>query len=131
MGLDMGICVKRTPYTNSIKALQPFTMEWDREQKYDFDICYWRKCWNVYYDLENALCCYLDNDCRYHLGIEDLENILTLLEGYDEETWDENNTIWAWEQHKKINATHIENLKKLIGLMRTDPEIQPYLYISY
>lgn len=131
MGLDIEISIKRTPYTNSIKAMKPFVQKWDKEQKYDFEVCYWRKCWNVYHDLENSVFRkMIDNDSYTPMGIDDLKRTISLLKSYNSVTWGDD-TIWTWAEHRRTNSRHIKNLKHLIKLMRKDPEIQPYLYISY
>ena len=47
MGLDNGICVKRNEYTESIPELKQFEAEWDQYYGHDFEVAYFRKCYNV------------------------------------------------------------------------------------
>jgi hypothetical protein len=130
MGLDNGISVARNDYSNKIKALKKFEESWDKEHKYPFEICYWRKCWNVRKNILNILnSC--EDDYYYTLSIEDIKEIIKTLKSYNLKTWEWTDSIWTWPEHKKINRKHIKNLKKLIKLMKKYPLLEVYFYDSY
>ena len=135
MGLDNGISVARNDCSNKIKALKKFEESWDKEYKYPFEICYWRKCWNVRKDILNILnSCGEEDEYHYTLSIEHIEEIIKLLKSYNLKTWEYGGwagSIWTWFEHKKINRKHIKNLKKLIKLMKKYPHLEVYFYDSY
>ena len=134
MGLDNGICVKRNEYSNSIKGLKGFTQDWDKDKKYDFEFCYWRKCWNVRNDIFNIVAPEINNDSETVLTIEDIAKIIKLLKSYNKKTWDcdsWNGSIWTWSEYKAMNRIHIKNLYKLIRLMKRCPKLEVYFYDSY
>ena len=134
MGLDNGICVKRNEYSNSIKKLKGFTQDWDKDKKYDFEFCYWRKCWNVRSDIFNIITPETNNNSKTVLTIEDIVKIIKLLKSYNKKTWDcdsWNGSIWTWSEHKAMTHIHIKNLYKLIKLMKRFPKLEVYFYDSY
>ena len=134
MGLDNGIIIKRNEYSNKIKALKRFVDSYDKEEKYDFDVCYWRKCWNVRHDILNILDSGEDEEYYFILSIKNVKQIIKILKSYNEKTWEYggwNGSIWLWSEHKKVNRKHIKNLKRLIRLMKKYPELEVYFYDSY
>jgi hypothetical protein len=134
MGLDNGICIRRNEYSNSIKALRRFQDSYDKEGKYDFDLCYWRKCWNVREDIFTAICAETDSQYHFVLDIYDIKEIIKVLKSYNKKTWiygGWDGSIWEWPEHKKINRRHIRNLKCLVRLMKKYPELEVYFYDSY
>ena len=135
MGLDNGIEIRRTPATNKIEELKVFNRSWDKELEYDFEITYWRKCWNIRNDI-----LYIIGE-RWNYGLEfnltpiDIDHIIELLKSYNEENWEESGgSIWMWNDgewsySEKIKQD-IENLKLLRKLMdKYDMEV--YFYDSY
>lgn len=131
MGFDMSIDVKRTEATNKLKQLQKFEETWDKNHIYDFSVCYWRKCWNVFYEIEDKLDILLENDSVTVLSESDIIAILKLLKSYNKKTWNYSNSIWTWEEHRYINKRHIRNLKKILRLKRKHPFIEVALIISW
>lgn len=134
MGLDNGIIIKRNEYSNKIKALKRFVDSYDKEEKYDFDVCYWRKCWNVRHDILNILDSGEDEEYYFILSIKNVKQIIKILKSYNEKTWEYggwSGSIWLWSEHKKVNRKHIKNLKRLIRLMKKYPELEVYFYDSY
>lgn len=131
MGFDMGIMVRRDNTSNSVKALKQFAYRNDKAEEYDFEIAYWRKCWNVYSDIEYTLNKSLGNGSVNKLGADDIKDIIKLLKSYNKKTWDYSNSIWSWQDYKAMNRKNIRNLKKLIKIMRKYPEISVIIYISY
>lgn len=134
MGLDNAIQVRRNEYSNKIKELNKFEEGWDKEHEYDFEFCYWRKCWNVRSDIMSLTSApYNGEGGCFDITEDELDEILKLLKSYNKEVWDESSygSIWSWEEHKKINSKHIKNLKKLIKLKKKYPELEVYFVDSY
>jgi hypothetical protein len=136
MGLDNGIQVKRTPETNKIPELQDFSDAWDIGQKYDFEITYWRKCWNIRNDIFGLG---IGEDESYHTNLtkEHIEQIIELLKSYNEDNWEDSGScIWEWTSDEEgwSYSEHIkqdiESLQLLRDLM-DKYELEVYFYDSY
>ena len=134
MGLDNGIEVKRTPYTNTIPELQQFNSEWDKEHKHDFEVCYWRKCYNI---KVMVMYCVTDfQDGLYtKLHTEDIDNIIKGLQAFNANNWQDNGgSIWDWDDEEWPYSEHIkrdiENLQTLRKLM-DKYDLEVYFYDSY
>lgn len=138
MGLDNSIEVKRTPETNKIERLKIFNKDWDKELKYDFEICYWRKCWNI----RNDILCILDvprygNDYEWCVSKENVDEIIKLLSSYNEDNWEDSGSCiweftsdeegWSYSEHIKQD---IESLRLLRDLM-DKYKLEVYFYDSY
>lgn len=134
MGLDNGIEVKRTEFTNSLPWLRSLEGSWDKEHKYDFEVCYWRKCWNVRRIVLDI--CEEDspNDFEFELTLDQLVQIRDTLKQFNAKNWDNSygNSIWTWKEHKRSNRRHITRLNKLIKLKKKYGDlIEVYFYDSY
>ena len=135
MGLDNSIMIKRNEYSNKIQnVLKPFVMDFDIENKWNFEVCYWRKCWNIRDGIANVIEGICDNDST-RLNIDNIKDIISLLKKYNKKNWEVgggwSGSIWTWEEHKKSNKKHIKNLKLLYRLMKKYPELEVYFYDSY
>jgi hypothetical protein len=119
MGLDNSIEVKRNEYTNSIPEMQQFNYDWDKERKYNFEIAYWRKCWNVRTAIMHVLPSFNDNWNTGPLTTADLDAIIATLETFNEENWDEDyyGSIWEWDEYETHFHAQIERIKALRKLM--------------
>ena len=135
MGLDNGICIKRTLETNKIVELQMFNLDYDKELKDDFEVCYWRKC----YGLRNDILCIIGkrwypDEYEFKLTKNDIDNIIKLLGSYNEETWVD--SIWEWTSdedgwsYSEHIKRDIEDLKILRELMDKH-DLEVYFYDSY
>jgi hypothetical protein len=136
MGLDNGIEVRRTHETNKIEELKVFNKDYDKELKYDFEICYWRKCWGLRNDILFLIRKRWSPEEEYEFALtkNDVDNIIKLLESYNEDTWED--SIWEWtsEEDGWSYSEHIkqdiESLKLLRQLMDRY-ELEVYFYDSY
>lgn len=131
MGLDNGIIVTYTEFTKSIPWLRKFIISPNID---DYEICYWRKCWNV----RNVILRILSqkghgNDISNELSIKDITKIIHALKSFNYHNWDDNgSSIWTWEEQKPHIKKQIKNLKKLVRLKRKhNEEIRVYFYDSY
>lgn len=132
MGLDNSIEIKRNEYSNKIKALKQFEADWDKDKTWDFEVCYWRKCWNVRSDILNVLSApYNGEGGTIDVAESELQDILRVLKSYNEKTWDDFQSIWTWEEQKPHMKRYIKNIKKLIKLKKKYPELEIYFVDSY
>jgi hypothetical protein len=135
MGLDNSIEVKRNEYTNNIPELKQFEESWDKEHKYDFSICYWRKCYNIRSMIFDVIPGAHDNNNSDPLTTEDIDNIIKGLQSFNSENWqDDGGSIWDWDDEdypysKKVQQD-IENLQYLKQLM-DKYNLEVYFYDSY
>lgn len=126
--------MKRTSYTSTIPELQQFNVEWDTEHKYDFEICYWRKCWNIRNMIIEIIKDTYINVISEPLTPDDIDNIIKGLKSLNSDNWqDDDGSIWDWdgEDNYSIHIKHdIENLQSLRKLM-DKYKLEVYFYDSY
>ena len=134
MGLDNGIMLKIIdkekfgPMPAWIKR-----EEWEDQYNYDYDILYWRKCWNV----RAVILSYLeasDDEYEWTLSLMDLQDICKILKKlYTKENWDESQSIWSWDEIKKTYITNLRYACRVLKWLHTKPEgsYQLYFYDSY
>ena len=131
MGLDNGIEVRRNAHTSSIPELLQFELDYDK----DFEVCYWRKCWNIRDDILWIIGERFGDQYEYVLTKEDIDQIIKLLESYNAGNFEDSGSyIWDWDDDeypysKKIQQD-IESLKVLRQLM-DKYELDVYFYDSY
>ena len=135
MGLDNSIQIKRNTSTNSIPELKQFELAYDNKHQFDFEICYWRKCYNIRNMIMDVVESARDNDNSDILTTTDIEKIIHGLQSFNSANWQENGgSIWDWDDEEypyseKIQRD-IENLKKLQTLMEKY-DLEVYFYDSY
>ena len=135
MGLDNGIQIKRNTSTNSIPELKQFELAYDNKYQFDFEICYWRKCYNIRNMIMDVVESARDNDNSDILTTTDIEKIIHGLQSFNSANWQENGgSIWDWDDEEypyseKIQRD-IENLKNLQTLMEKY-DLEVYFYDSY
>ena len=135
MGLDNSIQIKRNTSTNSIPELQQFKLAYDNKHQFDFEVCYWRKCYNIRNMIMDVVESARDNDNSDILTTTDIEKIIHGLQSFNSANWQENGgSIWDWDDEEypyseKIQRD-IENLKKLQTLMEKY-DLEVYFYDSY
>lgn len=131
MGLDSGICVKRNEKSmNVYDKLKMFEEDWAKKYEYDFELAYFRKCWNVRALIFRCLGGGVDNG---HTPIqrEDIPKIVSELQSLNANNWDESGgSIWEWEEQEPHIKQYIKNLKYLYELMETY-DLDVYFYDSY
>lgn len=131
MGLDNGLCIRRNEASMGIyDKLKCFEEEWAKKYEYDFEVCYWRKCWNIR-SLIFACIGSCENDGMVPIQREDIPNIIEILKSLNSKNWyDYGPSIWTYEEQKPYIKQQIKNLKKVYRLMgRYDLEV--YFYDSY
>ena len=135
MGLDNGIMFK-------IKNKEKFGAipswfrreEWAEKCNYDYEVLYWRRCWNVREAILNYLPNTHDDGGTFDMTTEQLEGIFDILEGlYSAENWNDDESMRSWEE---IGEAYVENLKyarKVLAWLKTKPadSYQLYFYDTY
>lgn len=135
MGLDNSIQIKRNTSTNSIPELKQFELAYDNKHQFDFEVCYWRKCYNIRNMIMDVVESARDNDNSDILTTTDIEKIIHGLQSFNSANWQENGgSIWDWDDEEypyseKIQRD-IENLKNLQTLMEKY-DLEVYFYDSY
>lgn len=135
MGLDNSIQIKRNTSTNSIPELKQFELAYDNKHQFDFEVCYWRKCYNIRNMIMDVVESARDNDNSDILTTTDIEKIIRGLQSFNSANWQENGgSIWDWDDEEypyseKIQRD-IENLKNLQTLMEKY-DLEVYFYDSY
>ena len=129
MGLDNGICVKKTDFLSNnykLKKMHHFSTS--------IELCYWRKCWNIRNLILDTLNIYSDNDLKYYLSIDEIDDIIKVLKKLNKSNWNDfGYSIWDWKEQKRHIKQHIKNLKYIKKLLNKYPneKIDIYFYDSY
>ena len=131
MGLDNGIQIRRNKVAMSIyDKIKCFEQEWAKPYEYDFEICYWRKCYNIRSLIFNCIgSC--NNDGEIPIQREDIPKIIEILKSLNSKNWeDEGSSIWTYEEQKPHIKQQIKNLKRVYRLM-DKYDLEVYFYDSY
>lgn len=130
MGLDNGINIERNDKSMSIyDTIKRFEQNYDHDHKYNFEVAYWRKCWNV----RNMILRLLpagESEWKFPITREDIPEIIDALKSLNAETWDEGMSIWSWDEQESLIEQYIENLEYLYELMG-EHDLDVYFYDSY
>lgn len=146
MGLDNGIVI-RTKKTKEMRDIVPWYVsvasgEW--VDKFNFEVCYWRKCWNIRAGIFDIL--WKNHHNEWHksgydespkeqmiLRIEDVKEIYQLLVDYINEDleWDTSDTIWELKDYRPYLVQCAMNLIWLVEWMTAHPEDVVEFYDSY
>jgi hypothetical protein len=135
MGLDNGIIAKIGIENEKLrkKLFKHFTLNFNK----DYEIAYWRKCWNVrkliILALKDNKHIVPDIDSRIELTIEDIDKIIKILKSFTKYNWEDHGySPWSYKELKPFNKIYIKNLKKIKRLMKKFPnELEVYFYDSY
>ena len=131
MGLDNGLMVRRNEKSMSIyNKLKRFEDDWDKKYQHDFEVLYYRKCWNLRGIIADAIGGIYDN-LETPVEREHIPKIISALKSVNEKNWeDEGWSIWTYKEQKPHIKRHIKNLKYLYRLMGKY-DLDVYFYDSY
>jgi hypothetical protein len=130
MGLDNGICIKRNEKSMNIyDKIKRFEDDYDKDHRYDFEVAYWRKCWNVR-NLILRLLPIGESEWEFPITREDVSKIIDTLNSLNAETWDEDMSIWTWDEQEPHMQRYINNLEYLYELIENH-DLDVYFYDSY
>lgn len=135
MGLDNAICIRRNEITNKIPDLCQFAPDWDNKLEYDFEIVYYRKCWNIRNDILYLIGKRFTDEYEFTLTKDDVTAIIKLLKSYNKENFEDNGScIWDWDDEEWPYAEKIqEDIQKLETLkeLMDKYDLDVYFYDSY
>ena len=137
MGLDNGLLVKsdkRVLTRDMLPAgiIYPFENDYNN----DIEIAYWRKCWNIRFDVMNHFNWRFESDTQWQFPIDKPEQILELIEilasWLDEERWEEDgNSIWTYKEVRQSIINAIVNCAIIYTFMLNNPDVYLVFYDSY
>ena len=110
---------------------------WEDKYGYDYEVMYWRKCWNVRYEILAYLGA-SDDEYQWNLDLNDMKSIYKILKAmYKPRLWqadyDGNMTIWSWDDVKYNYRRELRYMKKMMKWLATKPSdsYDVYFYDSY
>lgn len=142
MGLDNGIVLYTLDEVKVPSELEIRFRTWNDERysqfEYSYDICYWRKCWNVRRQIMNRCGIKNENDPDgiYLLDIDQVKQIWTAINYLNKKKiWDvkEDDSIWTYKEMRDHLDYDLLALEWLIHFMRNhDPKTYRVIfYDSY
>lgn len=128
MGLDNGIVIKKNGKTAAVEDKLSALFE---EYVDAWDVCYWRKCWNLRNEILYIINHRFDADEEFSLDVEDVEQIIEYLGSLSADTWnDSGDSIWDWDEMEEHIQQDIDNLNMLVELMQ-EYDLDVKFYDSY
>lgn len=144
MGLDNGIVVGIKKKENETIEIPEYIVDWVKDESMDkdnprfshYEICYWRKCWNIRNKIVNICSEDIETNPIVELSLEELiqirEEFINYLTHPDFWTTGIGGSIWTFDAILPRLARDIAALSWVIKRMTEDPtEIVCYFYDSY
>lgn len=98
---------------------------------FEYYVLYWRKWWSFRNDVMNELG-FADGDYSFPLTVEQLEKIQEIYNYYNsEETWQEADSIWNWEEVKDHFPEQNKVFEWLKSYKKLHPSVEVLFYDSY
>ena len=143
MGLDNGVNLKvkdKEAFGKMPKWLR--REEWEDKYDYDYEMLYWRKCWNVREEVYHLMRKYygrLDDDqYEFQLDVDMLKDLFKVLRKmYRKKMWDndyeDGMTIWSWSTVRRDYLSSLRYAKRVARWLKTKPadSFEVYFYDSY
>lgn len=131
MGLDNGIVVTKSKIADKIFKNKKRFYYYECAKEYE--IVYWRKCWNLRTAVKNITGVFFDNDAQIALSMDDIAKLIKYLKNLNEKNWENGGySIWTWKEYKDNIKQDIKNLKYLLRYMKKYyPELEVWFYDSY
>ena len=119
MGLDNGLTL-HTREPIEIPAEFSFDSSVEEEPlKYSYEILYFRKCWNIRREVVRALNADYEYCAKAWLTIDEVKKIWWAINEVNHKSaWDNNESIWTWDEIKDRLDRSLLALEWLIGFMR-------------
>ena len=135
MGLDNGINFKILNKDKFGEIPVWFRREdWEDKYGYDYEILYWRKCWNV----RNSILYFLpdahSDGGEFTVTLDQLQDIFKILKTlYTKKNWGEAGSIWSWDEIKKTYPANLRYAKRVVKWLTSKPadSYTIYFYDSY
>jgi hypothetical protein len=133
MGLDNGITLKIKD-REKFGEIPAWLIHESWEPADEYEVHYWRKCWNVRGEILNYFHVDMEGGDDYSMGLSDLVGINELLKPlYSRSGWDESLSIWAWKDIKSSLLNRLKYAEKVAKWLKDKPidSYQLYFYDSY
>ena len=131
MGLDNGIVLKITDR----EAFGPIP-EWFRHDAWqpdnEYDINYWRKCWNVRAEIMTYLG--MGDEYEAVMTVDDLRTVNKIVKSiYNPTDWNDGNSIWDWDEIKDCYLRNLAYAKRMAQFLKKRPatSYEVIFYDSY
>lgn len=132
MGLDNGIMLK-------IKNREAFGdiptwlnhQPWDSKNEYE--ITYWRKCWNIRNTVLNLLC-WVNQNGTYTLSLDNFKLVIREIKPLlTKKGWNDSESIWSYNEIKRHYRHQLKHAAKIAKWLEDKPEdsYEIYFYDSY
>ena len=124
MGLDNGITMRsKIPIEvpcELVRVSESICSAYDKNYTFEYELCYWRKCWNIRHGIGMALGTNLGEDAsKDRLDIGDVKNIWHVLNHLNNKrTWDSGDSIWTYKEMRDNLDCSLLTLEWVIYLMR-------------
>lgn len=120
MGLDNGITLHTYESVPELKKLGVSEQEFDIDFDFHYEICYWRKCWNIRREVRQILEASPEYCAKCWLSIDEIKGIWWALNRLnDPKTWASGDSIWTYEEMQEHLERDLYRLEWLISFMRT------------
>lgn len=125
MGLDNGIVMKSKKHIKVprelVRVYKSTCSAYDKNYTFEYELCYWRKCWNIRRAIGMALGTNLGEDAsKDNLDIYDVKNIWHALNHLNNKrAWEaESDSIWTYKEIRDNLDYSLLTLEWLINFMR-------------
>lgn len=127
MSLENGICLHTKESVKFPAEIDNYTWEFSTESDtfpYHYELCFWRKCWNVRCEIGHALQAQnMEYVAKAWLTIADVKNIWRAIQQlYSKRAWESGESIWTWSEIKDHLTRDLLMLEWLISFMRQHKE---------
>lgn len=128
IGLDNGIIIIGK-YNELAKIFGPDPLNANNKENYE--ICYWRKCWGIRDAIIKEL--KVNGNGEFKLSKDNILAIINILVYFfDEKIWNnEADSIWSFEEIRECLLKQISNLYNLLAYWNSHPNLEVYFYDSY
>lgn len=119
MGLDNGLLLhSKEQIEGRPSFIKPTTVWSGEEYPFSYEICYWRKCWNIRREVQHAIGAPADDVNKFGLDIAEVKNIWHAINELNSETAWGNDSIWSYEEIKDHLDRDLNAIEWLIWFMR-------------
>ena len=95
----------------------------DGSPEFDYEILYWRKCWNLRREISHALNLPFDYVQKFGLSIDEVKTIWHVInENNNKYWWEHTDSIWSYEEMRDHLDNDLLALEWLIHYMRAHKE---------
>ena len=133
MGLDNGLILHtREPIEIPEELHFNLSME-DEPLKYSYELLYFRKCWNIRREVVRALNADYEYCGKAWLTIDEVKKIWWAISEVNHKgAWDDNDSIWTWDEIKDRLDHSLLALEWLVKFMRQHAgEKEPFYMVEF